>query len=48
MKHIDNIIFIIVGILLIFSTHRYANQQDICHTITGCFALYLWFKFKNP
>lgn len=48
MKHIGKIIFMIIGLVLVFSIHDYADQQDVCHTITGCFALYLWFQFKNP
>lgn len=48
MRHIDKVLFVIVGLLLVCMIQHNVEQQDVCRTIQGCFALYLWFKYKNP
>lgn len=46
MKVLFKILYILLGLLILLYTDCYVNAGDICKTIYGCFALYIWFKYR--
>ena len=46
MKYVWKILYIIFGLLLIFNTHRNVQVGDVCQTIYGCFAIWLWYYVR--
>ena len=47
MKYICNILYLLIGFILIWTTHTYVQDGDVCRTIFGCFAMWVWFWCKN-
>jgi len=47
MQYVWKILYIIVGLLLVFNTYRNVQLGDVCQTICGCFALWLWVHFRD-
>lgn len=46
MKTFLKILYILLGVLLLAYTNHHVQAGDICETIYGCFALYIWFKYS--
>lgn len=46
MKTLLKILYVLLGLALITATNRFVQAGDVCKTIFGCFALYIWFKYR--
>lgn len=47
MKHIINLLGLALAFGSIFYTAYWVNAGDVCRTIFGCFALWIWFNFDR-
>lgn len=47
MKYVKSILYIVISLILVWGTYSHVQAGDICRTIYGCFALWLWFQLKN-
>ncbi len=47
MKYVWKILYIMIGLLITFNTYRNVLAGDVCQTIYGCFALWLWVYYRD-
>lgn len=47
MKHVINIIGLVIFFSELFYTAHYVQAGDICRTIFGCFAMWTWCHFNK-
>ena len=47
MKYVLKILYIIFALFIIAYINHHVRADNICETIFGCFALWIWFYFRD-